>query len=72
MTDDARRRLREARDRVLRSQTKCAWCGAEYENSDDLADHILLEHAPEEDPAAKLKVVLGDDFTITETGFRLG
>ncbi|HEX4502169.1 MAG TPA: hypothetical protein VH187_13615 [Scandinavium sp.] len=36
--------VQAARLRALRSQRKCAWCGSEFTNSDELADHIMDGH----------------------------
>ena len=50
MSEEAERLLNEARDKMLREQTRCAWCEARFADADRLVLHIWETHDPPENP----------------------
>ena len=44
MSQEALDSLEQARLSTLREQRKCAWCGRKFKSSDELADHVMINH----------------------------
>lgn len=48
MTEEDKRKWDEVRDKCLREQRDCAWCGHKAETSNGLVRHILENHHEKE------------------------